>query len=127
MIKKLGYTETIIFVRVFQYTNLSIYRRLATARIGAQDKQVITHYGPPTLLTAIPMTRCFTKISGPLHQSEPQIFCPPFTGLGFTDHINPDNKSTENFLTSFVSFRDKSFVTGEVGKLMGNTLCSVHP
>ena len=50
---------------------------LARARVGPQDKQVITHNGPPTILTVAPMTRRFTKISGPPNQSAPQVFAPP--------------------------------------------------
>ena len=46
--------------------------RLARATVGPQDKQVITHYEPPTL-----MTRRFTEISGPPNQSGPQVFPPP--------------------------------------------------
>ena len=45
------------------------------SRVGPQDKQVITHYRPPTLLTVAPMTRHFTKILGPPNQSGPQVFC----------------------------------------------------
>ena len=51
--------------------------RLARATVGPQDKQVITHYDPPTPLTVASMTRRFTEISGPPNQSGPQVFPPP--------------------------------------------------
>ena len=44
--------------------------------VGPQDKQLITHYGPPTLDSST-MTRCFIKISGPPNQSSPRYFAPP--------------------------------------------------
>ena len=48
----------------------------ARARVGPQDKQLITHCGPPTLLAVAPITRRFTKISPPppLTSSGPRYF-----------------------------------------------------
>ena len=69
-------------IRCFDHHTRCIYPYircfyLARARVGPQDKEVITHNGPPTILTVAPMTRRFTKISGPSNQSGPQVFCPP--------------------------------------------------
>ena len=54
-----------------------VLARLARASVGPQDKQVITHYRPPTILTVAPITRHFTKISGPLTSPGPRYFAPP--------------------------------------------------
>ena len=46
---------------------------------------MIAHYGPPTILTVAPMTRRFTKVSGPLTSPGPRYFAPaaspPLAGL----------------------------------------------
>ena len=53
------------------------FTRQARARVGSQDKQVITHYGLPTILIVAPTTRRFTKISSPLTSPGPRYFAPP--------------------------------------------------
>ena len=45
--------------------------------VGSQDKQVITHYGPLTILTVAPMTKRFTKILGLLTSPGPRYFAAP--------------------------------------------------
>ena len=63
---RLDFEYPYIFTILYIFTMENIWQihvfcpRLARARVGPQDKQVITHYGPPTLLAVAPMTRRFT-------------------------------------------------------------------
>ena len=52
--------------------------RPARAVVGPQDKQVITHYGPSTLLTAAQWPVVLSKFRGPQTSSGPRYFAPPW-------------------------------------------------
>ena len=79
---RLDFEYPYIFTILYIFTMENIWQihvfcpRLARARVGSQDKQVITHYGPPTLLAVAPMTRRFTQISGSLTSPVPRYFAP---------------------------------------------------
>ena len=76
-------TKATINFRRKKYLRSSLARaRVRVSMVRPQDKQVITHYGPPTILTIDPFTRRFTTISGHLTSPDPRYFafpCPPLS------------------------------------------------
>ena len=76
--------------------------RLARATVGPQDKQVITHYEPPTPLTVASMTRRFTEISGAPNQSGPQVSPLPPSRLPWLVH-SPNSLNVHLFSFLFLS------------------------